>query len=99
MDGRDIGTVVFPNAEVKIFLVADVEKRAQRRYLENQQHGIISSLEEIKESIVLRDKLDSEREIAPLLKAVDAIEIDTSDIGIDDVVSKIINIYMEKTNV
>lgn len=99
MDGRDIGTVVFPNAEVKIFLVADVEKRAQRRYLENQQHGIISSLEEIKESIVLRDKLDSEREIAPLLKALDAIEIDTSDIGIDDVVSKIINIYMEKTNV
>lgn len=99
MDGRDVGTVVFPNADVKIFLVADVEKRAQRRHLENRNNGIESSLEEIKESILKRDKQDSERELAPLLKADDAIEIDTSDMSIDEVVAKIIDIYTEKTNV
>lgn len=99
MDGRDVGTVVFPNADVKIFLIADVEKRAHRRFLENQKNGISSSLEEIKSSIVERDRLDSEREIAPLLKADDAIELDTSDMNIEQVVSKIIEIYMEKTNV
>lgn len=99
MDGRDVGTVVFPNADVKIFLVADVEKRAQRRHLENKNNGLESSLEEIKESILKRDKQDSERELAPLLKADDAIEIDTSDMSIDEVVSKIIDIYTEKTNV
>lgn len=99
MDGRDVGTVVFPNADLKIFLVADVEKRAQRRHLENKKNGILSSLEDIKASIIQRDTLDSEREIAPLLKAHDAIEIDTSDMNIEQVVSKIIDIYMEKTNV
>lgn len=99
MDGRDVGTVVFPNADVKIFLVADVEKRALRRHLENKNNGLESSLEEIKESILKRDKQDSERELAPLLKADDAIEIDTSDMSIDEVVSKIIDIYTEKTNV
>lgn len=99
MDGRDVGTVVFPNADVKIFLVADVEKRALRRHLENKNNGLESSLEEIKESILKRDKQDSERELAPLLKAEDAIEIDTSDMSIDEVVSKIIDIYTEKTNV
>lgn len=99
MDGRDVGTVVFPNADVKIFLVADVDKRAQRRHLENKNNGLESSLEEIKESILKRDKQDSERELAPLLKADDAIEIDTSDMSIDEVVSKIIDIYTEKTNV
>lgn len=99
MDGRDVGTVVFPNADVKIFLVADVEKRALRRHLENKNNGLESSLEEIKESILKRDKQDSERELAPLLKADDAIEIDTSDMSIDEVVAKIIDIYTEKTNV
>lgn len=99
MDGRDVGTVVFPNADVKIFLIADVEKRAQRRHLENKNNGIESSLEEIRESILNRDKQDSERELAPLLKADDAIEIDTSDMNIDEVVAKIIDIYTEKTNV
>lgn len=99
MDGRDVGTVVFPNADVKIFLIADVEKRALRRHLENKNNGLESSLEEIRESILNRDKQDSERELAPLIKADDAIEIDTSDMNIDEVVAKIINIYTEKTNV
>lgn len=99
LDGRDIGTVVFPNADIKIFLVADVSMRAQRRYKENLEKGMDTTFSEIKKSIVERDCIDSKREIAPLSKANDAIEIDTSSLSIDDVVSKITNIYLEKINV
>ena len=78
MDGRDIGTHVLPNAEVKIFLLASVKERAMRRHAENIEKGIPSDLVKLQEEISLRDKLDSEREFAPLKKAEDAVEIDTT---------------------
>jgi CMP/dCMP kinase len=96
MDGRDIGTFVLPNAEVKVFLLASVEERAQRRHLENIQKGYPSDLEKLKEEIAVRDKIDSEREIAPLRKAKDAIEIDTTSLSIHDVVDKIVNLAVER---
>ncbi|HYK73237.1 MAG TPA: (d)CMP kinase [Pseudoneobacillus sp.] len=96
MDGRDIGTYVLPNAEVKVFLLASVEERAQRRHLENTQKGYPSDLDKLKEEIALRDKIDSEREVAPLRKAEDAIEIDTTSLSISDVVDKIVNLAMER---
>ncbi len=99
LDGRDIGTVVFPQADIKIFLIADVSMRAKRRYKENLSKGMDATLDEIEKSIIERDSLDSGRELAPLIKADDAIEIDTSSLSVDDVVSKILNIYSEKTNV
>jgi CMP/dCMP kinase len=96
MDGRDIGTFVLPNAEVKVFLLASVEERAQRRHLENIQKGYPSDFEKLKEEIAIRDKIDSEREIAPLRKAKDAIEIDTTSLSIHDVVDKIVNLAVER---
>ena len=93
LDGRDIGTVVFPQADIKIFLIADVSMRAKRRYKENLSKGMDATLDEIEKSIIERDSLDSGRELAPLIKADDAIEIDTSSLSVDDVVSKILNIY------
>ncbi len=96
MEGRDIGTVVFPNADVKIYLDASPEERAKRRVKQNLAKGINSSYEEILESIKRRDKIDSEREIAPLKQAEDAIYVDTSNIGIEEVVEKICNIINEK---
>lgn len=89
MDGRDIGTHVLPNAEVKIFLKASVEERAKRRYEENIKKGFSADLEKLKIDIANRDQLDSEREFAPLKKADDAIELDTTALSIEDVVSKI----------
>jgi cytidylate kinase len=89
MDGRDIGTHVLPDAELKIFLKASVEERASRRHQENQKKGYSSDFEQLKQEIANRDKLDSEREIAPLKKAEDAIEIDTTALSILDVVKKI----------
>lgn len=94
MDGRDIGTQVLPNAEVKIFMLASVEERAERRHLENTQKGFPSNLEKLKEEIALRDKLDSEREVSPLKKADDAIELDTTSLSIEEVVQKIMDIAM-----
>ncbi|MDA3844219.1 MAG: (d)CMP kinase [Candidatus Kapabacteria bacterium] len=84
MDGRDIGTEVFPNAELKIFLVASVEARAERRTLELSRSGIEFSVEEIKKQITDRDHYDSTRKISPLRKASDAVEIDTSDMTIEE---------------
>ncbi len=78
MDGRDIGTVVFPEADLKLFLVSDLGIRVERRWLELQQKGISATKEEIKENLLLRDKIDSTRADSPLRKAVDATEIDTS---------------------
>ncbi|UKN01785.1 (d)CMP kinase [Paracrocinitomix mangrovi] len=80
MDGRDIGTVVFPNAEVKLFMVASNDIRAQRRFLELHDKGENLTLEEVKKSIARRDHLDMNREISPLQKADDAIEIDNSEL-------------------
>ncbi|HEY9578195.1 MAG TPA: (d)CMP kinase [Pseudobacillus sp.] len=96
MDGRDIGTHVLPDAEVKVFLKASVEERAKRRHLENISKGFSSDIEKLKEEIILRDKMDSEREAAPLKKAEDAIELDTTSLSIADVVDKIISIVKER---
>ncbi|MEH7501103.1 (d)CMP kinase [Neobacillus drentensis] len=96
MDGRDIGTHVLPGAEVKIFLLASVEERAERRHIENVQKGFPSDLEKLKEEIARRDKIDSDREIAPLKKAQDAIEIDTTSLSIPDVVEKIMKLVHER---
>jgi CMP/dCMP kinase len=96
MDGRDIGTHVIPDAEVKVFLLASVEERAQRRHEENVSKGFASDLEKLKEEIALRDKIDSEREVAPLKKAEDAIEIDTTSLGIPEVVDRIMSLVERK---
>ncbi|WLR46732.1 (d)CMP kinase [Halobacillus litoralis] len=92
MDGRDIGTHVLPDAEVKIFMIASVEERAERRHKENLEKGFPSDLKQLKEEIRKRDEIDSNREIAPLVKAEDAIEIDTTSMNIDQVVEEILNI-------
>lgn len=91
MDGRDIGTVVLPQADYKFFLVASSRVRAQRRYEENIRRGISDeSVDTIEENIIKRDQYDSQREHSPLVKAHDAVEIDTSDFSIDEVVDKIL---------
>ncbi|NIK12318.1 (d)CMP kinase [Alkalibacillus sp. S2W] len=92
MDGRDIGTYVLPQADVKVFLIASVEERAERRHTENLQKGIESDLEELKRDIERRDQIDSEREMAPLVQAEDAIEIDTTSLSIDDVTNQILSL-------
>ncbi len=89
MDGRDICSVVLPDADIKLFLTASVEERANRRYKELIQKGESCELEQIKADIAARDKNDSEREISPLKKAEDAILLDTSDMTFDEVVEKI----------
>ena len=96
MDGRDIGTHVMPNAEVKIFMLASVDERAKRRHDENLLKGFDSNLEELKQEIASRDKFDSEREVSPLKKADDAIELDTTSLTIEEVVDAIIRIANEK---
>ena len=90
MDGRDIGTVVFPQAELKVFLTASVEERALRRYKENIAKGQDCDYEALKLEIAARDKADSEREISPLKQAEDAILLDTSNMNIDEVVEAIL---------
>ena len=95
LDGRDIGTVVFPNAKYKFFLVASSEIRAKRRY---EQNEIDKSLEEIQKDIEKRDYIDSHREISPLKKASDAIEIDSSNLTIDETIDEILG-KMDKEDV
>ena len=92
MDGRDIGTTVLPKADVKIFLVASVEVRANRRYKENIERGIKTSLKTLEQEIAARDYKDSHRKISPLQKADDAIEVDTSNMTIEEVVTKVLEI-------
>jgi len=91
MDGRDIGTHVLPSAEIKIFLIASVEERAERRHKENIEKGYQSNLEQLMEDIRNRDKRDMTRDVAPLLKAKDAISIDTTSLTIDEVVEQILH--------
>lgn len=98
MDGRDIGTHVLPTAEVKIFLVASVDERAIRRHKENLNNGFTSDLEQIKMDIEKRDLEDQNRTVAPLVKAKDAIEINTTNLTIDEVVAKITKIINEQIN-
>lgn len=99
MEGRDIGTTVFPDANVKIYLDASVEERANRRYKQNQEKGIKSSYEEVLESIKQRHILETSRKISPLRQAQDAIYIDSSNMTIEEVTEKIINIIKEKSKV
>ena len=89
MDGRDIGTVVFPNAECKFFLTASPEVRAQRRHLEQVEKGIKEDFEDVLDNITSRDLLDSTRAVSPLKKASDAIEIDVSTLSIKEVYDKL----------
>lgn len=96
LDGRDIGTVVLKDAQLKIYQIASIECRALRRHKENLEKGIESDLEEIKKEIAQRDYQDMHREISPLKKAEDAIEIDTSDMTIDEVVAHIMNLVESK---
>jgi cytidylate kinase len=98
MDGRDIGTHVLPNAELKVFLIASADERARRRFEENKLKGFEMNLEQLKQEILLRDKRDSERAFAPLKKADDAIELDTTAMSIQDVVAKILDLAGERAN-
>lgn len=95
MDGRDIGTVVLPNAEAKIYLTASSAVRAKRRFLELQEKGVSCDLDKIEEDIIARDKQDMNREISPLKQAEDAILVDSSDMTIDEVVEAIKKIVKE----
>lgn len=92
MDGRDIGTVVLPGAEVKIYLTASSSVRAMRRYEELKEKGIACDLADIEQDIILRDEQDMNREISPLRQADDAILLDSSDMTIEDVVERILSI-------
>lgn len=98
MDGRDIGTTVLPHAEVKIFLVASAQERAQRRYKENIAKGITTPLDELQKEIELRDQKDSTRAVSPLTQAKDAILLDTTSLTINQVVEKINEIIIKKQN-
>lgn len=91
LDGRDIGSYVFPDADYKFFLIATPEERGQRRFIELSKKGYETTLEEIIQDIIKRDKIDSNREFAPLVKAEDAIEIDTTGKTIDEVVETVIS--------
>ena len=96
MDGRDIGTYVFPNATVKIFQVADVHERAIRRHKENLAKGIECSLEEVEKDLERRDYIDSHREFAPLKQASDATLVDTTHMSIDEAIDAMTNIVLSK---
>jgi cytidylate kinase len=97
MDGRDIGTVVFPEAELKIFMTASLEVRAKRRQLELQEKGAEVHLKEVMENLGNRDRIDSSRDDSPLKKSDGAIEIDTSNLTFDEQVNKILVLVKELT--
>ena len=99
LDGRDIGTVVFPNADVKIFLVADAKERANRRYKELVAKGENVRIEEIYENILKRDEIDSTRKESPLKKADNAIEVDTTSKNIEEVKNEILYIIKQKNKI
>ncbi|WP_394330113.1 (d)CMP kinase [Cyclobacterium marinum] len=98
MDGRDIGTVVFPDAELKIFMTADTTIRAERRQKELLEKGEKISLDIVKQNLESRDKIDSGRSVSPLKKAIDAVEIDTSYLDFKEQVSRIIELAKERMN-
>ena len=92
MDGRDIGTVVLPNADFKFFLTASIDERTKRRYFELLSMGIEANEDQVRENLITRDKIDSEREVAPLKQADDAILIDNSNMTKEETIEKIIEI-------
>lgn len=96
MDGRDIGTAVLPQAELKVYMSATVEERARRRFEDNKNRGIESSIEKLQEEIALRDKLDSEREASPLVQAEDAIFLDTTELSIAEAADAILKLASER---
>lgn len=96
MDGRDIGSYVLPEAQVKIFQVASVETRAKRRYEENLAKGIQTSLEEVEENVRNRDYIDSHRDFDPLVKDAQAIELDTSSLNIEESAQAVLDIVNSK---
>jgi len=96
LDGRDIGTVVFPDAELKFFLSASAEERGRRRFLELQLKGVDTSLEATIENVTKRDRQDSERELAPLRQAGDAIAIDSTGLSIDEVIAQMEKLYYKR---
>lgn len=96
LDGRDIGTVVLKDAELKIYQVASIECRALRRHKENIQRGIETSLEDIQDEIAKRDLQDMNREVSPLQKAPDAVEIDTSNMSLEEVVAQVMDLVEER---
>lgn len=98
MEGRDIGSKVFPDAQVKIYLDASVDERAKRRYLQLKENGIEEDIEKIKEDVIKRDEVDKNRKIAPLVRQPDAIYIDTTNLSIPQVVDKICQIYETYSN-
>ena len=91
LDGRDIGSVVLPDADYKFFLTASVDKRTERRYKELKEMGMETSMKEVRENLLTRDKIDSEREIAPLIQPEDAILIDNSDIDKEQTIELILS--------
>ena len=95
MDGRDIGTVVLPDADVKVFLNATVEERTMRRYEDLKESGEEVDFEKLKQEIIRRDEIDKNREVSPLKKAEDAHEVDTTNLSISEVVEEIINFCRE----
>ena len=97
MDGRDIGTCVLPNADTKIYLTATSKERARRRFEELQAKNIVCNIDEIEMDIIARDEQDMNREVSPLKQAEDAVLVDSSDMGIEQVVETIIGIFREKT--
>ena len=97
MDGRDIGTTILPDADVKIYLTASSLTRAKRRYLELQEKGEVCNLDEIQKDIEERDQRDMNREISPLRQAEDAVLVDSSDLTIEQVVERILDIFRSKT--
>lgn len=97
MDGRDIGTVVLPNASLKIFLTASAERRAERRYLELREKGATDSYDEVLRDIIKRDKNDSSRAAAPLKRADDAIEVDTSELTLEESIERICALISDRT--
>jgi len=96
MEGRDIGTVVFPRAELKIFLEASVEARAQRRWMEHQEKGETLAVEEVLEEVHERDKRDRERKVSPLVRAKDAVLVDDTAMGIEETARLIVMLVRER---
>jgi len=96
MDGRDVGTIILPEAELKIFLTASLAERARRRQLEWRAKGVEATREEVEQEIRVRDKMDREREVGPLRIADDAVIIDSTDLDVDEVVDQIVQLALAK---
>ncbi|MEN6413138.1 MAG: (d)CMP kinase [Veillonellales bacterium] len=99
MDGRDIGTYVLPNADIKLFLTASIEKRAERRWRELRAKGMEVDFEQLKQEITCRDQMDCERDIAPLVQAPDAVFLDTTHLSIEETVQAILQICRERAEI